>query len=136
MIDAKSDKTWWDENQKWILNDLKTEALSYYKDAKITDKNIEEFIETKVATNSIVKVTSDIIFLPYLFALLALTCFQCCCCSVPILWKKGCCCFRNCSNYEKVGKIDTKSGDVYISLRKYKKYGCQSKKLLLDPADS
>lgn len=54
MIDAKSDKTWWDENQKWILNDLKTEALSYYKDAKITDKNIEEFIETKVATNSIV----------------------------------------------------------------------------------
>ena len=106
----------------------------HYKKAKtkISEKDIELFVEKNVASHEIVQMTSDIVFLPYLWALLSLTMLQCFCCSVPILWYKGCCCFFACSSHRMKGTIDKKTGDVFISLRKYKKYGSRNENKIIE----
>jgi len=100
--------------------------IKEYKKMNLTDKEIEDFVKHNVTDHRMVKITSDIILTNVLFVFFALTLIQCCLCSLPCLWVKGCCCFKTCSYYKKKGTKDKKTGDIYVTLKNYKKFGKRS----------
>lgn len=80
-------------------------------------------MKNNVTDNHIVQITSDIILTDLLLVFCSLTFIQWCICSLPCLWIKGCCCFKKCSSYKTKGTVDPKTGDVYVLLKHYTKYG-------------
>ena len=98
------------------------EALIHYRKADLTEEEIIAFSK-KLQDNPFVKHTGDLLILPYLFSLLALVCCQCCICSLPCLWHKGCCCFKKCSNYKRKGTVNYGEDVIYICYKDYIKYG-------------
>ena len=115
---------WWEKKSQWILQSMKEEALIFYKSANISDEDIENFVKNNVTTHEIVKNLSDALFSPVIYILFTLILLQCCVCQLPCFWYLGCCCFKNCSKIKRKGFMDKETGDVYVPVRDYLKYGC------------
>ena len=109
----------------------KFEGVVKYQEMKkkhnITDEQIKAWAKG-AQNNKFVKHGGDILVLPWLFAVFSILCCQLCCCSLPCLYSKGCCCFKKCSGYKKKGTIDEETNEIYICYKDYLKFG-------LDPSN-
>ena len=76
--------------------------LETYKSLNITTAHLDH-VTHKISSQERVHVDVDVIVLPYLLLILCFTVFQCVLCSIPCMYRQGCCCFQNCSAKRKFG---------------------------------